>query len=192
MEQVALPIPTPNLEDQETVLVRPVSAHQPGVRISAHVIRIYIDEIKKSFSCSTILVPNCHANGRRHEGWDTARWPKPRQGRSRCRARYLNMDLAPYLEVWESRSPHPGRRVAPTAPRLFAISFIPFCQVRGWPPPCFHHSELDIEKCNPFGKPWCLKLANVTRALEICALTSSITTIRTHTTSKIRKTFHNF
>ncbi|KER19934.1 hypothetical protein T265_11402 [Opisthorchis viverrini] len=31
----------------------------------------------------TLSVPSCHATRRRHEGWDTARLPKPRQGKSR-------------------------------------------------------------------------------------------------------------
>ncbi|KAG5447835.1 hypothetical protein CSKR_102287, partial [Clonorchis sinensis] len=35
------------------------------------------------FSCGTLFVPNCHATRRLHEGWDTARLPKPRQGKSR-------------------------------------------------------------------------------------------------------------
>ncbi|KAG5443138.1 hypothetical protein CSKR_108533 [Clonorchis sinensis] len=48
---------------------------------------------KKSFSCSTLSVPNCRATRRLHEGWDTARVPKPRQGRSRGRGRVLTADL---------------------------------------------------------------------------------------------------
>ncbi|KAG5451749.1 hypothetical protein CSKR_109181 [Clonorchis sinensis] len=39
----------------------------------------------KSFSCSTLSVPSCHATRRKHEGWGTARLPKPRQGKSRGR-----------------------------------------------------------------------------------------------------------
>ncbi|KAG5452186.1 hypothetical protein CSKR_104286 [Clonorchis sinensis] len=31
---------------------------------------------------------------------------------------------------WGSRGPNPGRRVAPKAPKLFVISFIPLCQVK--------------------------------------------------------------
>ncbi|KER25547.1 hypothetical protein T265_07006 [Opisthorchis viverrini] len=30
-----------------------------------------------------------------------------------------------------SRSPHPGRRVAPTAPKPFVLSFMPLCQLKG-------------------------------------------------------------
>ncbi|KER30201.1 hypothetical protein T265_03353 [Opisthorchis viverrini] len=37
-------------------------------------------------NCKTLSVPSCHAT-RRHEGWDTARSPKPRQGKSRGRGR---------------------------------------------------------------------------------------------------------
>ncbi|KAG5445259.1 hypothetical protein CSKR_110440 [Clonorchis sinensis] len=33
---------------------------------------------------------------------------------------------------WESRSPHPGRRVA--APKRFVIFFITLCQAKGRPP----------------------------------------------------------
>ncbi|GAA52172.1 hypothetical protein CLF_107455 [Clonorchis sinensis] len=39
----------------------------------------------KLFSCSTLSMPSCHATRRKHEGWDTARLPKPRQGKSRGR-----------------------------------------------------------------------------------------------------------
>ncbi|KER23995.1 hypothetical protein T265_08240 [Opisthorchis viverrini] len=34
-------------------------------------------------SCSTLSVPNCHATRSKHEGWDTARLPKPRHRGSR-------------------------------------------------------------------------------------------------------------
>ncbi|KER29750.1 hypothetical protein T265_03662 [Opisthorchis viverrini] len=40
---------------------------------------------KKRFSCGKLPVPSCHATRRKHEGWDTARLPKPRQGKSRGR-----------------------------------------------------------------------------------------------------------
>ncbi|GAA54564.1 hypothetical protein CLF_103849 [Clonorchis sinensis] len=33
---------------------------------------------KKSFSCSTLLVPNCHVTRKEHEGWDAGRLPKPK------------------------------------------------------------------------------------------------------------------
>ncbi|KAG5454078.1 hypothetical protein CSKR_112622 [Clonorchis sinensis] len=33
------------------------------------------DLYNKSFSCSTLSVPSCHATRRKHEGWDTARLP---------------------------------------------------------------------------------------------------------------------
>ncbi|KAG5443320.1 hypothetical protein CSKR_107288 [Clonorchis sinensis] len=48
---------------------------------------------KKSFSCSTLSVPSCHATRRKHEGWDTARLPKPRQGKSRGRGGVRTTDL---------------------------------------------------------------------------------------------------
>ncbi|KER31004.1 hypothetical protein T265_02682 [Opisthorchis viverrini] len=40
----------------------------------------------KSFSCITLSVPKCHATGRKHQGWDTLRSPKRRQ-RSRGKGR---------------------------------------------------------------------------------------------------------
>ncbi|KAG5445470.1 hypothetical protein CSKR_103718 [Clonorchis sinensis] len=46
-----------------------------------------------SFSCSTLSVPNCHATRRLHEGWDTARLPKPRQGKLRDRGRVRTTNL---------------------------------------------------------------------------------------------------
>ncbi|KER24376.1 hypothetical protein T265_07935 [Opisthorchis viverrini] len=48
---------------------------------------------KKSFSCSTLSVPSCHATRGKHEGWDTARLPKPRQGESRGRGQVRTTDL---------------------------------------------------------------------------------------------------
>ncbi|KER30944.1 hypothetical protein T265_02752 [Opisthorchis viverrini] len=39
-------------------------------------------QVVLAFSCSTLLVPSCHATRRKHEGWDTARLPKPRQEKS--------------------------------------------------------------------------------------------------------------
>ncbi|KER26341.1 hypothetical protein T265_06388 [Opisthorchis viverrini] len=41
----------------------------------------------------TILMPSCHATRRKHEGWDTARLPKPRQGKSRGSGRVRTTDL---------------------------------------------------------------------------------------------------
>ncbi|KER23343.1 LOW QUALITY PROTEIN: hypothetical protein T265_14657 [Opisthorchis viverrini] len=43
--------------------------------------------------CSTLPVPSCHATRRKHEGWDTARLPKPRQGKSRGGGRIRTTDL---------------------------------------------------------------------------------------------------
>ncbi|KER26706.1 hypothetical protein T265_06072 [Opisthorchis viverrini] len=41
----------------------------------------------------TLPVPSCHATRRKHEGWDTAGLPKPRQGKSRDRGRVRTTDL---------------------------------------------------------------------------------------------------
>ncbi|KER20932.1 hypothetical protein T265_10620 [Opisthorchis viverrini] len=43
--------------------------------------------------CNTLSVPSRHATRKKHEGWDTARLPKPRQGKSRDRSRVRTMDL---------------------------------------------------------------------------------------------------
>ncbi|KAG5452745.1 hypothetical protein CSKR_202287 [Clonorchis sinensis] len=40
-----------------------------------------------------LSVSNCHATRRLHEGWDTARLPNPRQGKSRGRGRVQTTDL---------------------------------------------------------------------------------------------------
>ncbi|KAG5455021.1 Neuron navigator 2, partial [Clonorchis sinensis] len=50
-------------------------------------------KLKKLFSFNTLPVPNCHATRGKHEGWDTARMPKPRQGKSRCRGGVRTTDL---------------------------------------------------------------------------------------------------
>ncbi|GAA53029.1 hypothetical protein CLF_109371 [Clonorchis sinensis] len=47
-------------------------------------------------SCSILSVPNCHATRKKHEGWDTARMPKPRQGKSSGRGRVRTTDLPVY------------------------------------------------------------------------------------------------
>ncbi|KAG5444744.1 hypothetical protein CSKR_113850 [Clonorchis sinensis] len=62
------------------------------------------------FSCSTLSVPSCHAIRRKHEGWDTARLPKPRQGKSRGRGRVRTTDLPLYRTIKsECRSPKISR-----------------------------------------------------------------------------------
>ncbi|KER31961.1 hypothetical protein T265_12888, partial [Opisthorchis viverrini] len=40
-----------------------------------------------SFSCSTPSVYTCHTTRRKHEGWDIARLPKPKHGKSKCGGR---------------------------------------------------------------------------------------------------------
>ncbi|KAG5449065.1 hypothetical protein CSKR_100278 [Clonorchis sinensis] len=52
-------VPTPNLENQETVFVIPLTTEQPGVRDSS-----FSKSALLSFSCSTLSVPNCHATRR--------------------------------------------------------------------------------------------------------------------------------
>ncbi|KAG5441732.1 hypothetical protein CSKR_110668 [Clonorchis sinensis] len=46
-----------------------------------------------ALSCSTLPMPSYHATRRKHEGWDTARLPKPRQGKSRGRGRFRTTNL---------------------------------------------------------------------------------------------------
>ncbi|KER25293.1 LOW QUALITY PROTEIN: hypothetical protein T265_14240 [Opisthorchis viverrini] len=46
-----------------------------------------------SASVTNAFVPSCHATLKEHEGWDTARLPKPRQGKSRGRGRVRTTDL---------------------------------------------------------------------------------------------------
>ncbi|KER29684.1 hypothetical protein T265_13328 [Opisthorchis viverrini] len=48
---------------------------------------------KERSADSTPLVPSCHATRRKHEGWETARLPKPRQGKSRVGGRIRTTDL---------------------------------------------------------------------------------------------------
>ncbi|KER30810.1 hypothetical protein T265_02849 [Opisthorchis viverrini] len=62
---------------------------------------IYIGEhwdypLNPDVNCSQ-RVPNCHATRRKHEGWDTARLPKPRQGKSRGRGRGRTTDLPSFI-----------------------------------------------------------------------------------------------
>ncbi|KAG5453508.1 ELMO domain-containing protein 3 [Clonorchis sinensis] len=64
-------------------------------------------QVKKLFSCSTLWVPSCHA---KHEGWDTARLPKPRQGKSRGRGRIRSTDL-PVSKLAPQPLSHPAHRL---------------------------------------------------------------------------------
>ncbi|KAG5445494.1 hypothetical protein CSKR_100982, partial [Clonorchis sinensis] len=48
---------------------------------------------KKKFSCNALLMPSCRTTRRKHEAWDTAKLPKPRQGKSRGRGRVRTTDL---------------------------------------------------------------------------------------------------
>ncbi|KER21281.1 hypothetical protein T265_10362 [Opisthorchis viverrini] len=60
--------------------------------------------------CSTLSVPNCHATKRKHEGWDTARLPKPRQGKSRGGGTFRSANSrSNHLGYLALRSSHAGR-----------------------------------------------------------------------------------
>ncbi|GAA56066.1 hypothetical protein CLF_109819 [Clonorchis sinensis] len=62
------------------------------------------DQFVSPFSCSTLSVPNYHATRRKHEGWDTARMPKPRQEKSRGRVGSMGPFHVPMNPV---KNPHP-------------------------------------------------------------------------------------
>ncbi|GAA52462.1 sorting nexin-6 [Clonorchis sinensis] len=69
----------------------------PYLRINAAKISFYAT-YKESFSCSTLSVPSSRATRGKHEGLDTARLPKPRQGKSRGRSRFRTTSLPDYVE----------------------------------------------------------------------------------------------
>ncbi|KER29689.1 hypothetical protein T265_13308, partial [Opisthorchis viverrini] len=52
-----------------------------------------------------------------------------------------------------SRRAHPGRPTTLTTPKLFAISFMPFCQVTQCPPRGLRHSKEGTEKNARLGRP---------------------------------------
>ncbi|KAG5454409.1 hypothetical protein CSKR_107204 [Clonorchis sinensis] len=56
-------------------------------------------------SSSTRSVPNCHATRKKHEGWDTAWLPKPRQWKSRGRGQVRTVDLPTDVCTSEFRLP---------------------------------------------------------------------------------------
>ncbi|KAG5453581.1 hypothetical protein CSKR_109535 [Clonorchis sinensis] len=51
-----------------------------------------------------------------------------------------------------SRGPHPGRRTTPTTPKLFVISFTPFCQVMRCPTRGLRHSGGGMENNTRLGR----------------------------------------
>ncbi|GAA52772.1 hypothetical protein CLF_108784 [Clonorchis sinensis] len=51
------------------------------------------ESARKEKNRNTLSAPNCHATRGKHEGWDTAKLPKRRQGKSRCRGRIRTTDL---------------------------------------------------------------------------------------------------
>ncbi|KAG5444601.1 Yip1 member 1 [Clonorchis sinensis] len=58
---------------------------------------------KKSFSCSTLSVPNCHATINKHDGLDTVRLAKSRLGKPRGRGRVRTTSL--YFRLLRTRWP---------------------------------------------------------------------------------------
>ncbi|KAG5453526.1 Potassium voltage-gated channel protein eag [Clonorchis sinensis] len=85
---------------------------------------------KKSFSCSTLSVPNCHAIRRLHEGWDTARLPKPRQGKSRGRGGVQTTDIA-NASSWLDLVP-PYKQEAPKTPPHIILHYVAFKTTWDW------------------------------------------------------------
>ncbi|GAA55189.1 hypothetical protein CLF_107108 [Clonorchis sinensis] len=60
-----------------------------------------------ALSCSTLPMPSYHATRRKHEGWDTARLPKPRQGKSRGRDKQKPAATSAHYSSVVSLNPHP-------------------------------------------------------------------------------------
>ncbi|KER29445.1 hypothetical protein T265_03911 [Opisthorchis viverrini] len=65
----------------------------PAVELSAERAQKPTEVDHRLGSCNTLQVPSCHATRRKQEGWDTARLPKPRQGKSNGRGRVRTTDL---------------------------------------------------------------------------------------------------
>ncbi|KER32196.1 hypothetical protein T265_01631 [Opisthorchis viverrini] len=108
-------VPTPNLEGQETVFVRPLTIDQPGMRDSVcrgtlSSIAQWIAEMRKpshhgkvqslrdgtgrrTFSCSTPSVPCCDFTRNKYEGRYNARFPEPRHEQCRCTCQVWNTDI---------------------------------------------------------------------------------------------------
>ncbi|GAA53634.1 hypothetical protein CLF_110655 [Clonorchis sinensis] len=53
----------------------------------------------------------CHTTRKKHEGWDTARSPKPRQEKSRCSGRVRTLDLPPERQNQPTLSSHQRRMI---------------------------------------------------------------------------------
>ncbi|KAG5448575.1 hypothetical protein CSKR_102008 [Clonorchis sinensis] len=73
---------------------------------------------------------------------------------SRIVKKRTKVDGVSNQEQWSSRGPNPEMRVALTAPKRLVISFIPRCQVKGWPLLCFRHSKLGAKNSTLLGKRW--------------------------------------
>ncbi|KAG5443950.1 hypothetical protein CSKR_113806 [Clonorchis sinensis] len=100
------PTPTHTSYGSETTIVEHLKASQfrRSNRLSLTAIQpdsphcglihtFYLNAPEPIRNCSTLPVPSCHATRGKHEGWDTARLPKPRQGKSRCRGRVRTTNL---------------------------------------------------------------------------------------------------
>ncbi|KAG5453780.1 hypothetical protein CSKR_113836 [Clonorchis sinensis] len=74
----------------------------------------------KLFCCNTLSVPIYHATRGRHEGWDTARLPKPRQGKSRGRGRVQATNLPVTISPIRSQVEHKIHGNSGTAPTSWA------------------------------------------------------------------------
>ncbi|KER22375.1 hypothetical protein T265_09516 [Opisthorchis viverrini] len=82
---------------------------------------------KKPFSCSPLSVASFHANGRRHESWDTAMLPVPIQEQLRGRGRVRTTDFL-VRWVFSSPSPYPPFSTVKSTDNETAISGINFFQ----------------------------------------------------------------
>ncbi|KER27618.1 hypothetical protein T265_05342 [Opisthorchis viverrini] len=89
------------MQDTKTE-IRLIDTRQIFKTASAVVQEIHIKINNESFNCNTLLVPSCYATRRRHEGWDTNRMPKPRQGKSIGRGRVRTTDPAVICHINQS------------------------------------------------------------------------------------------
>ncbi|GAA57870.1 hypothetical protein CLF_113295, partial [Clonorchis sinensis] len=85
-------------------ILKPIGIHRPCCSAYSNrspskpvslLLRFRLSIRKRLFCkrCNTLSVSNCHATGGKHEGWDTARLPQPRQGKSRSRGRIRTTNL---------------------------------------------------------------------------------------------------
>ncbi|KER22902.1 hypothetical protein T265_09107 [Opisthorchis viverrini] len=112
--------------------------------------------------CNKLFVPSCHATRLKHNGWNTASLPKPKQEKSRCRNRARTKDLpgkfalldecsSPIAEeiiqlsVWRRRSGEVQLHFRAFRPKKVLISIEPEYTFR----PSSDHNNVQLWR--PFG-----------------------------------------